>query len=362
MHGVILLQRWLLATCIGIHPMRLRSLLSAVAGCLSGQRLTLTDLGRHLPTAARPKHSIKRIDRLLGNRHLHAERRCVYRAMAAWMLRGHARPVLLVDWSDPVPGHQFLVLKAALAHKGRAITIYEEVHPLSRYNAPRTHKGFLAGLAEVVPEHCRPIVVSDAGFKGPWFKAVEALGWDWVGRVRGAVNYSDDDGQSWQLAKTLHGSATDTVRELGRCLLAKRGTYSATLCIVRKYHRGPGRPRKRNGLDRRAREARQQHKEPWLLASSLEPIPGLGDRLVELYAMRMQIELTFRDDKGTRWGWQLYYSGSRSVERLNVLLLIASLATFVAWLVGLAAERRDWLKRVQVNTRKNRRTGLPPVS
>ncbi|WP_252360521.1 hypothetical protein, partial [Escherichia coli] len=36
--------------------------------------LTLTELGRNLPTKARTKHNIKRIDRLLGNRHLHKER------------------------------------------------------------------------------------------------------------------------------------------------------------------------------------------------------------------------------------------------------------------------------------------------
>ena len=39
-------------------------------------------------------------------------------------------------------------------------------------------------VKSVLPEGCRPIVVTDAGFRGPWFRDVEALGWDWVGRIR----------------------------------------------------------------------------------------------------------------------------------------------------------------------------------
>jgi hypothetical protein len=27
-------------------------------------------------------------------------------------------------------------------------------------------------------------VITDAGFRAPWFRAVEAMGWHWIGRVR----------------------------------------------------------------------------------------------------------------------------------------------------------------------------------
>jgi hypothetical protein len=67
---------------------------------LDCKTLTLTELGRNLPTKARTKHNIKRIDRLLGNRHLHKERLAVYRWHASFICSGNTMPIVLVDWSD----------------------------------------------------------------------------------------------------------------------------------------------------------------------------------------------------------------------------------------------------------------------
>ena len=277
MHAIILLHRWLGATCPFMHTARLNALLLAIGALLDGQRLTLTDLGRHVSGQARVKHGIKRIDRLLGNAHLHRERPVICQAMAAWLLRTNPRPVILVDWADltVVRRRRYLTLRAAVAFRGRSVTLYDEVHTLDGYNTPRTHQRFLKRLAQVVPPECRPIVVTDAGFRGPWFLAVEALGWDWIGRVRNAVNYSDDAGESWQLTTTLYPSATPTLRSVGRCLLGKRRPYAATLYLIRKYRpRGAGRPKKRHGQSDQANVARRRHKEPWLLATSMMPSAG----------------------------------------------------------------------------------------
>jgi hypothetical protein len=103
------------------------------------------------------------------------------------------------------------------------------------------------------------------------------------------------------------------------------------------------------------------YQDPWLLATSLPHRRHLAKHLVKLYALRMQIELTFRDHKGLRWGWQLAYTGSRSTPRLEVLVLIGTLAMFITWLVGLAADARDWTRHVQVNTVRRRRRVLSIV-
>ena len=66
----------------------------------------------------------------------------------------------------------------------RAISIYEEVHAMCRSNNARTHRQFLQRLKSVLPEGRRPLVVADAEFRDPRFRDVEALGWDWVGRIR----------------------------------------------------------------------------------------------------------------------------------------------------------------------------------
>jgi hypothetical protein len=40
----------------------------------------------------------------------------------------------------------------------------------------------------MLPKRCRPVIVTDAGFKVPWFKEISALGWHFIGRVRGKVS------------------------------------------------------------------------------------------------------------------------------------------------------------------------------
>jgi hypothetical protein len=94
-----------------------------VHGLLVGGRLTLTALGRQLPTSAFVKHNLKCADRLLGNAHLQHERVVIYRAVARWVLAKTPRPVLLVDWSDCEPGHKPLMLKAAVPLRGRALSL-----------------------------------------------------------------------------------------------------------------------------------------------------------------------------------------------------------------------------------------------
>jgi len=39
-------------------------------------------------------------------------------------------------------------------------------------------------LKMMLPKSCKPIIVTDAGFRIPWFQLVESLGWDFIGRVR----------------------------------------------------------------------------------------------------------------------------------------------------------------------------------
>jgi hypothetical protein len=354
MHASVVLHRWLRGACPGIHAARTAALAKVVEALLLllGGKLTLTHLGRNLRSAAFPKHSIKRVDRLLGNPHLYAERGEIYHALARWVLRATARPVLIVDWSDCAPGHRWLLLRAAVPLGGRALPVYEEVHPLRRYNSPRTHRRFLRHLRAVVPATCAPILVTDAGFRGPWFREVERYGWDWIGRVRNEIKYqlAGSAGAGWASTTALYPAATPTPRHLGGALLGRRQPYRCQLYLVREYRRGRGRPRKAHGHGATARRCRKLYKDPWLLATSLPPAAPAAARVVKLYALRMKIEESLRDTKNTRWGFALSYARCRRAERLEILLLIAALGTLVCWLSGLVAETRQWGRRLQANT------------
>ncbi len=352
MHSLRLLHKRLKASRRIGHVMRLGALMKAVEGLLLGRKLALTHLGRSLAQGGAEKHNIKCMDRLVGNQTLHQERPAIYKLLASWLLSKCQRPVIIIDWSDVVDGHEQLMLTASIPMGGRALPIYEEVHPLRRYNSPRTHRSFLKGLAKIMPAGKLPILVTDAGFRGPWFRQVEALGWDWVGRIRNKVKYSLDAGNSWHFTTRLYSQASNRIRHLGWGWLSKKNPYGCYLYLVKKYHRSPGRPKKAHGNAPIAARCRKLYKDPWLLATSLEHSRGSGKRIVKLYSLRMQIEETFRDLKNGRWGLGLEYARSRRHARLENLLLIGTLTMFVIWLTGLIAKAREWTRHFQANTER----------
>ena len=92
---VPLLRGLLRRACPAVHAVRAAAVVAAVEALVLGAKLALTHLGRNLRSAAFAKHSTKRVDRLLGNAHLHRERALIYRAIAH-RLRG--------DRSPPRPG------------------------------------------------------------------------------------------------------------------------------------------------------------------------------------------------------------------------------------------------------------------
>jgi hypothetical protein len=52
---------------------------------------------------------------------------------------------------------------------------------------PTVERQFLLHLARALGPSTRPIIVTDAGFDNPWCRAVLALGWDYIGRIRERV-------------------------------------------------------------------------------------------------------------------------------------------------------------------------------
>lgn len=354
MHTISLLEKWCESNRVIGHRARLGAVVRMVKALLDGGQLALTHLGRYREGEAFMKHHIKAVDRLLGNRHLHGERAAIYSAMAHTLLARITRPLIIVDWADCEQERDWLILKAAVPLQGRAVTVYEEVHPLRHYNSPRTHRLFLRRLKEVLPGRVQPIIVTDAGFRGPWFREVESYGWDWIGRIRNRIKYFRPETGRWCLTHSLYRKATTRVRYIGWCCLSKRHRYRCGLYLVRAYRRGPGRPRTRKPYGTNEALYRRLHRAPWLLATSLPHTRGNGIRVMRAYARRMQIEETFRDLKNHRWGFALRYARTVHAERLEVLLLIGALASLVLWLMGLAANAHRWTRHFQANTERRR--------
>lgn len=338
MHAARVLQKIFRPVITRLDARNARNLLYAVEALLTGRRLTLMELARHFPGFVRVHAPLKRVDRLLGNHDVQVRRSSFYRAAASWLLRS-TQPVLIVDWSELKSDGRTHLLRAAVAARGRTLTVYEEVHPESRKNTPDVEAAFLARLHALLPSGVRPILITDAGFRVPWFRAVEVLGWHWLGRVRGTTRVCFVGINRWFGGRRLHPKATSRARSLGAALLAQSNPMGCRLVLMRRPRRGRHQ-RTRHG--QRARNRHAEHmaarsREPWLLAvsRSLDHLPAC--RITRLYAKRMQIEQSFRDLKSHRYGCAFEDTLTRDPKRLEMLLLIHALASLVAWLEGLTA-------------------------
>lgn len=350
------LRRRLVMGCPQMHAARLRVLLVATAALMQHPRLSISALGRCLPGPSKPRHGIKRIDRLVGNRHLMHERLGIYRVLIHWMLQGTAEPVIAVDWSDATPDRRWQLLRAALALKGRTLTLYEEIHPLEQLGNRRVQQGFLKQLQALLPPGCRPILLTDAGFQTPWFRAVEALGWSWVGRLHRKVRVRWPDERRWWRTDLVHALALTRPKTLGEVELTESDPMRAHLVIVRKSRRGRVK-RTRYGHIARSKHSQknaERERQPWLLATSCTLGTRTPKQLVALYSRRMPIEEAFRDVKSSQYGLGFGQTQSHQRERIANLLLLAALALVLLWLNGLATQQQGRAGDYQSNSRRRR--------
>lgn len=248
--------------------------------------------------------------------------------------------MILVDWSCLCQCTRLYVLRASLHLRGRAMVIYEQVTYQTQQNHHGTHQAFLQTLKRLLPSGCRPIIVTDAGFRAPWFLAVLACGWDYVGRVRHKTQCTDKVSGQCALTHTYYAQASNSRRILGDFLLTERHELPTRFVLYRgrakqRQHTTLGGQRARSEHSKRYARA---HREPWLLATSLGD--ATARQVVNLYGTRMEIEAQFRDTKCPRYGFGLAHSRTRTPARMQVLLLIAAIASFACWLCGLYVTRQ----------------------
>jgi len=267
-----------------------------------------------------------------------------------------AQPLIVVDWTDLSPDRRWQLVRAAVPVGGRCLTLYEEIHPLCRFANPRVHRAFLARLKGLLPEGTRPILVTDAGFRAPWFKAVNRLGWHWIGRIRNRDYLCPQGEAHWVGCKSLYPKASARPQALGPARIVRSNPLACQLYLIKRPKRQRikksvfGAPVRSNHSLKKARAQR----EPWLIAASPSLSHLTPARIINHFATRMSIEEAFRDLKCTRYGLGFELNLSRSRERLAALLLIATLAFFALWLIGQHALAHQLQFHYQSNTRRTR--------
>ena len=332
-----------------MHSARWRALWLTAQAVITGEQLWLTALGRSRPGKAHVKHAIKAIDRLLGNQLLFADRRLVFRGLVSLIIPPGSRPVLLVDVVEIRP--RWFALVACVPFAGRLFLVYACVSRCCKPRKPALVR-FLRDLGQILPSS-RPVLVTDAGFESPWFDAVADVGWDFVGRVRNSTKMLIDG--EWVGNQQVHRRATNRARNLGWVAFPRKNPTERRMVLAKKpksCHRRRYTRSGRIGKRRVDHEQRRNAREPWLLATSLTSRP---ETIVAIFARRMRIEQTFRDVKNLRWGWSLRHCGSRSRQRLELLLLIGAVALLVQQVIGRAAENLNLAREHQANTERRRR-------
>jgi hypothetical protein len=99
---------------------------------------------------------------------------------------------------------QHFLIRASIATKWRSLTLYEEIHPLSLKEKPKTHRLFMQKLKAMLPQNVKPVIVTDAGFRIPWSTQVESIDWDFVCRGRNKTFCKKKRDSTWLPFKSLY--------------------------------------------------------------------------------------------------------------------------------------------------------------
>lgn len=357
MKAIKLLHKNLSTACPDIHKVRLKALMAGVTSALTKHQVTVTGLGRNLKSHSKTmtKHDIKRMDRIVSNKHLLTERQDIYKYTASQLIGQQKHPILIADWS-PIPGNEiFQLLRISIPMGGRSLTIYEECFEERKLNNTKVHNVFLDELENILPEECQPVILSDAIYKTPWFKAIETKGWYWVGRVRGNVQLSLD-GETFLGCTAIMKKASNKLMALGTVLYSKTVRFPCMGVMFHGTEKGKHKKKKRGGIsqDSKSLYYSKKAKQSWLLVSHLPEHLSAPKKVIQLYRYRMQIEEGFRDTKNQQYGIGLAQAKSKSAKRYNNLLLIAALTLFLLWCIGQAAINNKYHYRLQANTTRHK--------
>ena len=307
MHSIELLHKTFEEKLPIIHKNRLKSLMIACEAGLIENKVYLTGLGRAILNTNKESSNIQKVDRLLGNGHLQAERDFFYRIMCSYVIKEDSKPWILVDWTCLNSTTNLYALRASVSMKGRSIVIYEECHPKKYENNHSVHKTFLNRLKTILPSSSTPIIVTDAGFRAPWFAHVLKLNWHFVGRLRNKNLVFLEQESQWVLSSHYFEQATRVPTHIGQGLLTEEGKVPTQFVLYKGKAKGRhqlNKNKKKSGSGK-SKLYSKAHKEPWLLVTSLPQAQEMPMLITNIFRQRMRIEENIRDTKSPHYGFGL---------------------------------------------------------
>lgn len=357
MHASRIVARVMEGVQVLMHASRWQALHDVALAAVGGGALSVTGLALRTvrPTALR--HRVKCVDRLLGNTHLSIERQALYTALARRWLSDLPQLLIVIDWLSLTADLRWHWLRASVVVEGRSLTLYEEVHPRRHLANLQVHRRFLDRLATLLPPGTLPpIILTDAGFRNPWFRLLAQRGWHWVGRIRNRDFVRQSPQQAWFPAKQWYRQATAQARDLGAHESVRNNPLDCRLVLIKNPPKGR-QCRYASGKQKHSSPMRKialRNREPWLLTCARALDHLSAQSIVNLYAQRMCIEQQFRDTKNVVLGMGLSHHRSAGIKRLQTLLLIAHIAQLALRLIGEAAKARQLELQLMSTGRKDR--------
>ncbi len=280
-----------------------------------------------VPTDAAPASARRRFERTLANPRLHPRR--VQRELAAGILRHWAGRTILLILDETPRANDLRAVCVRVAYAGRALPLAGEVYrpaaPPRRM--PLLVRGLLRQVRGCLPGPCRVVLLADRGLAWPTLVDFCAeSGWGYVLRLLGqtVVRFPDGSEKSARELAPRPGSRWVGAAEAFR----KAGWRGAG--VVATWERGMT--------------------DPW--------VPLMDERgslrHARVYAKRMWVEESFRDDKGGVFGWgdSRVDRPSHAARRLVLLALAVVLAVSRGGAATKAGRRRafdpHWRRRLSI--------------
>ena len=343
--------------CPEIHAKRLQAVMDVATAIQQSQQLSISAIGRYLKSDTQLKHRIKKVDRLVGNKHLYSELGSIYMGLSQYVFKYIAQDKLspiVIDLCYLKDNQDIQMLSAEVATQGRTLPLYRDVFEKGELKG--REKEFIAKLFVCLPEGRDVLIIMDAAFGDNWFEAIESQKWYWLVRARSGKYIKLSDGAQWQEASELfnpigprakcYEEAYITKNQPRACrVITKKGS---TLSKRKKPAKLPRNYNAANGNYQRLA------KEPWILATNL-PKNYTTTQVLNAYKKRMQIEESFRDIKNTRYGLGGRQIETRCIYRWGTFMLLAAIAQITLWIIGVIGHSQGFQRVFQSNTVKDKK-------
>lgn len=352
-----LLHTYLAEDCPDIHAVRLKSVMEVASALQKGQNLSMAAIGRNISAPINVKNKIKKVDRLEGNKHLHAELEVFYASLSKYVFTYASHEVnapIIIDVCYLKDNCAVQMLSAELALKGRSLPLYRDV--FNQGELKNRAAKFIGSLKNLIPSNKPIIIIMDAAFGEDWFKEIEAAGWFWLVRIRQGKNVQLEPSGDWITAKDF----IPTIGLKSKCynnasFMIKHQRKCRLITVGKSVQKGRRKPRYTPRNDKAGNNSfRKAAIEPWVLATNL-PSEYNTTQIINFYKKRMQIEESFRDMKSHRFGLCGRYISTICAYRWGVKMLLASIVQIVFWIIGVIGHSRNFQKVFQANTVKDKK-------